>query len=330
MEKIFLFLLLFVVAGGGGTAEAQQPKKLFRICYLSNTLPSAESARSEAIGKRLRELGYVEGQNLSIDYRYGEGDRSRAPKLAAALVALKPDVIVVAGGYTWIRAVMDATKTIPIVMTGGGSDPVDSGLIKSLAHPGGNVTGITNLSTQLDGKRLEIFKEALPKLTRIAILYDSSDPGDPRLVKEDFPVLARALKFTLQPREIKTVDDFEKVFAAMGKQRPDGLYALSGGGLSSANGKRIVDFALKARLPSLFTRKSEVEAGGLMSYAADVEEQYRQIAWYVDRILKGNKPVDLPVQQPMRFEFVVNLQTANKINVTINTDVLARATKIIR
>ncbi|MSP36922.1 MAG: hypothetical protein EXR70_00350 [Deltaproteobacteria bacterium] len=157
-------------------AHAQQPKKLFRIGYLSNTYPSAESARSEAVGKRLRELGYVEGQNISIDYRYGEANLDRAPKLASELVALNCDVIVVAGAYQWIRAVMEATKTIPIVMTGGGLDPVDSGLIKSLARPGGNVTGIAHLSTNLASKRLEIFKEALPKLQRVAVLYEPANP----------------------------------------------------------------------------------------------------------------------------------------------------------
>jgi len=213
-------------------AHAQQPKKLFRIGYLSNTTPSAESPRSEAVGKRLRELGYVEGQNISIDYRYGEANFERAPKLAAELVALNCDVIVVFGGYNWVRAVMDATKTIPIVMTGGGLDPVDTGVIKSLARPGGNVTGITNLGTDLSSKRLELFKEALPKLTRIAVLYDPAAPVNERVVKKDLPVLARALKLTLQPREVNTADDFEKVFAAMGKQRPDGMFVSGGAGYS--------------------------------------------------------------------------------------------------
>ena len=311
-------------------AQAQQPKKFLRVGYLSNTNPSTESARSEAVRQRLRELGYVEGQNLSIDYRYGEGNRDLAHKLAADLVALKCDVIVIAGGYSWVRAVMDATKTIPIVMAGTGADPVGAGLIESLARPGGNVTGITNLSRNLGGKRLELLKEALPKLTRIAVLYEFDNSGDVRQVKEEFPVLARALKLTLQPWELRGADDFERVFAAMSKQRADGLYVFGGGGLIRANGKRIVNFALKSRLPSMYIRRSEVEAGGLMSYAADLEESYRQVALYVDRILKGTKPADLPVQQPMRFEFVINLQTANKIGVTINTDVLARATKIIR
>jgi putative ABC transport system substrate-binding protein len=311
-------------------AHAQQPKKLFRIGYLSNTSPSVESPRSAAVGKRLRELGYVEGQNISIDYRYAEGNFERAPKLAAELVALNCDVIVVFGGYPWIRAVMDATKTIPIIMTGGGVDPVDSGVINSLARPGGNVTGITNLGTNLASKRLEIFKEALPKLQRVAVLYEPASPNNERLVKKDLPDLARALKLTLQLREIRDADDFEKVFAAMGKQRPDGLYALGGSGLMLTNGKRSANFALKSRIPTLFNRKSEVEAGGLMSYNADAEDGYRQVAWYVDKILKGSKAAELPVQQPMKFEFVINLQTANKIGVMINNDVLARATKIIR
>jgi putative ABC transport system substrate-binding protein len=215
-------------------------------------------------------------------------------------------------------------------MAGGGLDPVEEGLIKSLARPGGNVTGIINLNTDLTGKRLEVFKEALPKLTRIALLYDPTVPASERRVKKDLPAVARALKLTLQPQATKTTDDFEKVFAAMGKQRPDGIFVSGGGGLIFANGKRITDFALKSRLPSMFGSKLAVEAGGLMSYAADTEESYRLVAWYVDKILKGSKPADLPAQQPMRFEFVINLQTANKIGVTINTDVLARATKIIR
>ena len=325
-----IFALAFTLTIGGVVAQAQQPKKTFRVGYLSNSSPSAESTRAEVIGQRLRELGYVEGQNVSIDYRYGEGNLERSPKLAAELVALNCDVIVVYGGLFWVRAVMAATKTIPIVMAGGGLDPVDTGLIKSLARPGGNVTGIITLASNLASKRLEIFKEALPKLTRIAVLYDPAIPASQYILKNDFPDLARALKLTLQRREVNTAEDFEKAFAAMGKQRLDGVFIAGGGGLFFANGKRIADFAVKSRLPSMFARKFEVEAGGLMSYSADTEESYRQVVWYIDKILKGAKPADLPAQQPMKFEFVVNLQTANKIGVTINTDVLARATKIIR
>ena len=242
-RKIFCVALSAVLFALCVSASAQQPKKAFRIGYFSNTNPSTESIRSEAVGQRLRELGYVEGQNISIDYRYGEGNRDRAPKLAAELVALNCDVIVVFGGYSWIRAVMGVTKTIPIVMTGGGLDPVKGGLVKSLARPGGNVTGITNLSENLGSKRLELFKEALPQLSRVAVLYEPANPSDQRQVKEEFPALAQALKLMLQPWELRTADDFEKVFAATGKQRLDGLYSLGGGGLIPANGQRIVNFA---------------------------------------------------------------------------------------
>ncbi len=278
----------------------------------------------------MHKLGYVEGQNIAIEYRYGEGKPDRYAELAAELVRLKVDVIVVAAGSRWVQPVKNATKTIPIVMTGAGIDPVEASFVESLARPGGNVTGITNLTGELGGKRLEILKEAVGKVTRVAVLYAPSSLSSIRELKEGLPAAARALRLTLQPWEIHDANGFEKVFAALSKQRPDGLYLSGAGPLMSANRKRIVDFALKSRLPSMYNNKEFVEAGGLMSYGADVAESYRQVAWYVDRILKGAKPEDLPVQQPMRFEFVVNLQTANKIGVTINTDVLARATKIIR
>jgi putative ABC transport system substrate-binding protein len=245
-------------------------------------------------------------------------------------VRLKVDLILVTGADSLIRAAKNATKTIPIVMTGGGLDPVEAGYVESLARPGGNVTGITNLTRELSGKRLELFKEAVSKLARVAVLYDPGVPGDVLQVKEVLPVAARALKLTLQPWEIRSSDDFDRVFAAMGKQRPHGFYVHPSGPLMTANQKRIVGFALKSRLPSMYGNREAVEAGGLMSYGADRADSYRQVAWYIDKILTGRKPDDLPVQQPMRFEFVINQQTANKIGVTINTDVLARATKIIR
>ncbi|MBI2181751.1 MAG: ABC transporter substrate-binding protein, partial [Deltaproteobacteria bacterium] len=253
----------------------------------------------------------------------------RLPELAAELVRRKVDVILVEGEPA-VRAAMNATKTIPIVLVGAGLDPVEAGHVESLARPGGNVTGITNLSRDLGGKRLELLKEAIGKVTRVAVLYDPAIPPSVLAVKEDFPVWARALKLTIQPWEVKDADGFDRVFTALNKKRPDGLYMISGGPLMRANQKRIVDFALKSRLPSMFQRPEFVEAGGLMYYGVDIAESYRQVAWYVDRILTGTKPEFLPVQQPMRFEFVVNLQTAKKIGVTINTDVLARATKIIR
>ena len=200
--------------------EAQQPKKVPRIGYLSATDPATESSRSEGIRLALRERGYIEGQNIAFEYRYAEGKIDRYPELTAELVRLKVDIIVVAGGDSTIRAAKNATKTIPIVMVGAGSDPVKAGLVESLARPGGNVTGITNLSRELGGKRLELLKEAVPKLARVAVLYEPSDPGTAREVKEDLPVAARALGLTIQPWEIRDANDFERVFAAMGKPGP--------------------------------------------------------------------------------------------------------------
>ena len=210
------------------TAEAQQPKKVPRIGYLSALDPASESARSEAIRLALRELGYIEGQNIAIEYRYAEGKRDRVPELAAELVRLKVDIIVVAGGATAVRAAKNATKTIPIVMVGAGSDPVKAGLIESLARPGGNVTGLTNLARELGGKRLELLKEAVPKVARVAVLYDPATPASVLEVKEVLPVAARALGLTVQPWEVRDADGFEKVFAALNKERPDGLYVLGG------------------------------------------------------------------------------------------------------
>ena len=211
-----------------GVAQAQQPKKVPRIGYLSSSDPASESTRSEAIRLALRELGYIEGQNIAIEYRYAEGKLDRFPELAAELVRLKVDIIVVAGGDTIVRAAKNATKTIPIVMMGAGIDPVEAGLVESLARPGGNVTGLTNLTRELGGKRLELLKEAVPKVARVAVLYDPATPGSVREVKEVLPVAARALGLTIQSWEVRAADDFERVFAALNKERPDGLY-VSGG-----------------------------------------------------------------------------------------------------
>ena len=211
-----------------GCGRAQQPKKVPRIGYLSASDPASESTRSEAIRLALRELGYIEGQNIATEYRYAEGKRDRFPELAAELVRLKVDIIVVAGGDNAVRAAKNATKTIPIVMVGTGSDPVEAGLIESLARPGGNVTGLTNLSRELGGKRLELLKEAVPKLARVAVLYDPASPASVREVKEVLPVAARALGLTVRSWEVRDADGFEKVFAALNKQRPDGLYVPQG------------------------------------------------------------------------------------------------------
>jgi putative ABC transport system substrate-binding protein len=308
-------------------ARAQQAKKVPRIGYLAAGDAASDSTRAEAIRLALRERGYNEGQNIATVYRYAEGKRDRFPELAAELVRLKVDVILAVGGELLIRPVMNATKTIPIVMVGGGGDPVELGFVESLAHPGGNVTGITLLNRELGGKRLEILKEAVPKIARVAVFYRAT-PGSVRELKEVLPVAARALKLTIQPCEVRTADDFERVFAAL-KQRPDGLYVF-GSALIFGNQKRTIDFALKSRLPSIYPNKEAVEAGGLMYYGADQAEGYRRVAYFVDRILKGTPPSELPVEQPMRFEFIINLKTAKQIGMTIDPNVLARATKLIK
>jgi putative ABC transport system substrate-binding protein len=309
-------------------ATAQQQQKVPRIGYLAATDPAREFARAEAIRLALRELGYIVGQNIAIEYRYAEGKLDRFPELAAELVHLKVDIIVVAGG-PGVQAAKNATKTIPIVMVGLPADPVEVGLVDSLARPGGNVTGLSSLSRELAGKRLELLKEAVPKLARVAVVYDPAIGPSLREVKEVLPVAARALGLTIQPWEIRAADGFEKVFAVLNKQRPDGLY-VSGSALMSINQKRIVGFALKSRLPSTYSFRESVDAGGLMYYGADLADSYRRVAYYVDRILKGAKPADLPVEQPTKFELVINLKTAKQIGLTIPQSLLYRADKVIR
>jgi putative tryptophan/tyrosine transport system substrate-binding protein len=326
VPSILVAVVLLVL---GVTAEAQQPKNVPRIGYLSNLDPATESVRFEAIRVALRERGYIEGQNIATEYRYAKGKRDRLPELAAELVHLKVDIIVAVGGDPLILAAKKATKTIPIVMVGAGIDPVAAGFVETLARPGGNVTGLTNISVDLGGKRLELFKEALPKVARVAVLYDPANPPNVREVKEVLPVAARALRLTVRTWEVRDADGFERVFAALSKERPDGLY-VTGGLVMNANQKRIVGFALKSRLPSVYIRREFVDAGGLMSYGADLADSYRRVAYFVDRILKGTKPADLPVEQPTKFELVINLKTAKQIGLTIPPNVLARADKVIK
>jgi putative tryptophan/tyrosine transport system substrate-binding protein len=330
-KKIIFLALCSLLLAPCSAVEAQQPKKVTRIGYLSTSDSALDSTRAEAIRLALHELGYVEGQNIATEYRYAyaEGKQDRYPQLAAELVRLKVDIIVVAGGAGMVLAAKNATKTIPIVMVGSGADPVEAGLVESLARPGGNVTGITNLSRQLGGKRLELLKEAVPKLARVAVLYDSAIQTAVLEVKEVLPVAARALGLTIQPWGVRGADGFEGVFAALNKQRPDGLY-VPPGPLMAANGKRIAEFALKSRLPSVYLSREFVDAGGLMSYGADQTDSYRRVATYVDRILKGAKPADLPVEQPTKFELVINLKTAKQIGLTIPQRVLGRADKVIK
>jgi len=330
-KKVTLVMLAALILACFQLADAQQPKKVSRIGYLSSRDPAGagESTRSEAIRLALRERGYIEGQNLATEYRYAEGKLDRVPALAAELVRLKVDLIVVSAGLGTIQAAKNSTKTIPIVMAGEGVDPVKAGLVESLAHPGGNLTGLTILSGELSGKRLELLKEAVPKLARVAVLYESTSAGAVLELKEMLPASARALGLTLQRWEVRSADDFDRVFAAMGKQRPDGLY-VAVGPLMRNNGKRIASFALKSRLPSTYVYREDVDAGGLMYYGADLADSYRRVAYFVDKILKGAKPAELPVEQPAKFELVINLKTAKQIGVTIPQKVLARADRVIR
>ena len=320
-------LVAVVLLTLGVTAEGQQPKKVPRVGYLATGNTASDSTRSETIRLALGERGYIEGQNIAIEYRYLEGKFDRAPELLAELVRLKLDIIVVAGGTPVVRAAKSATKTIPIVTVGLGLDPVEAGFVESLARPGGNVTGLTNLSAELAGKRLELLKEAVPKLARVAVLYDPAIPPSVLQVKELLPAAARALGLTVRFWEVRAADGFEKVFAAINKQRPDGLY-VTGGPLMNA--KQTVGFALKNRLPSMYQSRAPVDAGGLIYYGADEADSYRRVAYFVDRILKGAKPADLPVEQPTKFEFVINLKTAKQIGLTIPPEVLARANKLIK
>jgi putative tryptophan/tyrosine transport system substrate-binding protein len=262
-------------------------------------------------GWPLRQRGYAEGENVTFEHRYSEGKTDRAPELAAELVRLKVDVIVVAGGFHSIRAAKAATKTIPVIMVGAGNDPVGLGLIESLARPGADVTGMTNLGGKLSAKRLELLKEAVPKVARVAVIYEPATRANVAEVKEDLPSAALVLKLAVQAWEVRTAGDFEQVFAALGKERPDRLY-VAGGPLPNANQKRIVAFALKSRLPSTYDSREAVNVGGLMSYGADEADSYRRVASYVDKILKGAKPADLPVEQPTKFELAINLKTQSR------------------
>jgi putative tryptophan/tyrosine transport system substrate-binding protein len=328
-KKIIVLALCSILFALRPSVEAQQPKKVHRIGYLSANDAATDSTRVEGIRLALRERGYIEGQNITIEYRYAEGQPELQPGLADELTRLKVDVIVVAGGNRLIQAAQNSTKTIPIVMAGAGVDAVRAGFVENLARPGGNITGLTTLNLALGGKRLELLKEAVPRLARVTVLYEPAIQANMLEMRESLPAAARGLKMTLQPTEVRVADDFEKVFDTLNKQRPDGLYML-GGNLINVNQKRIVGFALKTRLPSMYGNKEYVVSGGFISYGADLSDSYRRIADYIDKILKGAKPADLPVQQPTKFELVINLKTAKQIGVTIPQKLLARADRVIK
>jgi len=276
--------------------------------------------------ERLREIGYVEGQNLIIDYRYWEGKVERLPELAAEFVRLNCDVIVTQGTEA-AEAAKNATKTIPVVMAFG-ADAVKRGIVADLARPGANITGLTNIGAELYGKRLELLKETVPKSARVAFLWSPSNPAAEDELKE-IETVARFLKVGIQSLEVKGPDDIEGVFQAATKKRAQALL-LGSGGFFGAHRKRIVDLAAKNRLPAMYGNVQFVEQGGLMSYGEDRSEMFRRAAEIVDKILKGTKPADIPVERPKKFDFVINLKAAKQIGFTVPPEVLARATKIIR
>jgi putative ABC transport system substrate-binding protein len=310
----------------GVIAEAQQPKKVHRIGLLAAGESSAVAGRINAFRQGLRERGYEEGKNIIIEYRYGEGKLDRTRALAAELIRLKLDLIVTAGP-TDTRMAKQATTTVPIVMAQD-SDPVGSGLIASLARPGGNITGLASLAPELSGKQLELLKEIVPKLSRVAILGNSMNPGNAQALKET-ELAAKAFKVQLQYLDIQSPDDIESAFSILKKERV-GAFIVLRNPVASTHRKRIVDLAAKSHLPAMYVTPEWVEAGGFMSYAPDNQDNWRRAATYVDKILKGAKPADLPVEQPKKFELVINLKAAKQIGLTIPPNVLARADRVIR
>ena len=305
-------------------AEAQQPAKVPRIGFLTS---GSTTFAVEAFRQGLRDFGYTEGKNILIEYRYAERTVEQAPGLVAELVQLKVDVLV-STSQPLIRAAKQATKTIPIVMVAT-FDPVATGIVDSLARPGGNITGLTTLARELSGKRLELLKEVVPRISRVGLLWDPNTPG-PVISFKEYETAARALKVPLQSLEVRGPNpNFEGAFQAAAKGRASALITIANS-LMNRHQKQIADLAIKHRLPSIYERSDYVEAGGLVSYSADDAENHRRAAYYVDRILKGAKPADLPVEQPMRFEFVINLQTAKKIGLTIDPNLLARASRLIK
>jgi putative ABC transport system substrate-binding protein len=324
--KILHFFVAIAMLGGGATAEAQQTKKIPRIGFLIAATRDTQSARTEAFRQGLRELGHIEGQNIAVEYRFGEGKTDRLSELVADLVRLKVDAIV-AQNTLVARAASNATKIIPIVIASG-ADPVAAGLVMSLARPGGNVTGLTNVTTDLGVKRLELLKESFPKLTRVAVL---PSPGSLGLELKEMRAAAPSLKIQLHILEVGVADDLERAFEGATKVGAGALAVTADPtGLFVANRKQIVELAANKRLPAIYTSSTYVNAGGLMSYAANDLENYRRAAVYVDKILKGAKPSDLPVEQPTKFEFVINLKTAKALNLTIPQSMLFRADKVIR
>jgi putative tryptophan/tyrosine transport system substrate-binding protein len=325
-NSVFCFALSALVFAFCLPTAAQQPTKIARIGYLSSTSSSAGSARIEAFRQGLRELGYVEGKNILIEWRYAEGKLDRLPALAAELVHLKVDIIVSASPPV-TGAVKDATITIPIVMAHD-PDPVGSGFVASLSRPGGNITGLASLTPELSGKRLELLKEISPKLIRLAVLGYSTEPGYAQVLKE-IELAAGAFKVQLQYLDVLTAGEIETSFRAATKGHADAILVMNSP-VFIAHRKQVADLAAKNRLPAIYYSTEFVQDGGLMSYGVSFSDLYRRTPTYVDKLLKGAKPADLPVEQPTKFELVINLKAAKQIGLTIPPNVLARADKVIR
>jgi putative ABC transport system substrate-binding protein len=325
LKWVGIVAIVVTLPTGGAVADAQQPKKVARICYLGNTV-TATAEFIKPFQQRLREIGYVEGQNLTIDYRYWEGKVERLPDLAAEFVRLNCDVIVTQGSEA-AEAAKNVIKTIPVVMAFG-ADAVRRGIVQSLARPGGNITGLTNIGAELYGKRLELLKETVPKLSRMAFLWSPTNPNADDEFKE-LETVARFLRVGLQSLEVKGPDGIEGAFQAATKGRANG-FMVAAGGFLAFHRKRIVELAAKNRLPTMYSSVMYVEAGGLMFYGEDRSEMFRRAAEIVDKILKGTKPADIPVERPKKFDLVINLKAAKQIGLTIPPEVLARANRIIR
>jgi len=326
-KDIFTLALSIMVFALSLPVEAQQPAKVPRIGFLSAASPSANTARIEAFRQGLHELGYVEEKNIVIEYRYADERFDRLPALAAELIRLKVEVIVTSGAPS-TRSAKEATSTSPIVMTQD-PDPVGNGFVASLAHPGGNITGLSALQPELSGKRLELLKEIVPRLSRVAVFGTSTIPGSAESLRET-ELAAGALGVQLQYLDILSRKDIEPAFRAAKKGHADAVLALGTSFILNSQRKQIAELAVKSRLPAIYYAAEWVEEGGLMAYGVSYTDLFRRAATYVDKILKGAKPGDLPVQQPTKFEFIINLKAAKQIGLTIPPNVLARADRVIK
>jgi len=324
--KILVYLLATFLLTTAAPAQAQPTTKIFRLGYLAGSSLTVNAARIEAFLQGLRELGYLQGKNIALEYRAAEGKSERYPALASELVSLKVDVIVTAGAAS-TRAAREATSTIPVVMVQD-SDPVDSGFVASLARPGGNITGLSTLAPEISGKRLELLKEIVPKLSRVATLGTSSYPGNAQSLKET-ELAAAAFGVRVQYLDTLGPQDIEPAFRAASRENADAVLLLQSFVLNSHR-KQIVNLAIKGRHPAIYYSPEWVKDGGLMSYGVSFTDLNHRAASYVDKILKGAKPADLPVEQPKKFEFVINLKAAKQIGLTIPPNVLARADQVIR